>query len=145
MPAVRRNWLVKTYWRGHKWLYRISGGRLGRSTLGMPTLMLYTTGRKSGQERSNMLMYVRSGDDYVVVGSNAGELTHPAWWLNLQANPTTRINVDGQTMAVTAREAQGEERQRLWKAVVEADRSYAEYEQRTARRIPVVVLEVGEG
>jgi deazaflavin-dependent oxidoreductase (nitroreductase family) len=145
MPAVRRNWLVKTYWRGHKWLYRISGGRLGRSTLGMPTLMLYTTGRKSGQERSNMLMYVRSGDDYVVVGSNAGEPTHPAWWLNLQADPKTKIHVGGQTIAVTAREAEGEERERLWKAFVEADLGYAEYPKRTTRRIPVVVLVVGEG
>lgn len=141
MPAVRRNWIIKTYWRTHKWLYQKSGGRIGANVFGTPVLLLFTIGRKTSKKRANLLMYIPKGDAYVVAASNAGAPQHPAWWLNLQANPNAQIQVGSKVIPAIARESEGKERERLWEEFVLADGGYQVYEDRTTRRIPVVVLE----
>jgi deazaflavin-dependent oxidoreductase (nitroreductase family) len=139
--AVRRNKLTELFWKLHGFLYRVSGGRIGGSVIGMPVLMLTTKGRKTGAPRSNVLTYVPKGRASVVFASNAGEPRHPAWWLNLQADPHATVQRGREIMHVLAREADGDERARLWDEVVRINAGYAEYERRTTRRIPVVVLD----
>lgn len=141
MPAVRRTRAVKLFWALHKWIYQTSGGRIGARLFGNPVLILHTKGRKSGKPRSNVLMYVPDGRAYVVVATNAGADFHPAWWLNLREREEGEIQAGRKRMRVHAQEAEGKERARLWARIVEADESYREYEIRTARKIPVVVLE----
>lgn len=141
MPAVRRTRLMELIWKAHPWVYRKTGGRIGGRMMGMPVLLLTSTGRKTGQPRTNALMYMPKGEACVVIASNAGEPRHPAWWLNLAANPRATIQVGSEVRHVVAREAEGEERARLWADALEQEGSYAEYERRTPRKIPVVVLE----
>jgi deazaflavin-dependent oxidoreductase (nitroreductase family) len=124
----------------HKWIYQATQGRVGSQISGNPVLVLFTTGRKSGQPRSNALYYFRDGSNYIVVASNAGEPSHPAWWLNLREKGGGEILLARKRMRVKAHEAVGEERARLWDQIGEADDSYREYEKRTKRSIPVVVL-----
>jgi deazaflavin-dependent oxidoreductase (nitroreductase family) len=107
----------------------------------MDTLLLTTKGRKSGERRDVALNYLRDDDAYVVVASYAGEDRDPAWWRNLQADPEAEVAVDGKRLKVRAREVDGAERERLWLRIVEKDPAYAEYQQRTKRRLPVVVLQ----
>jgi F420H(2)-dependent quinone reductase len=139
--TIRRNKLTEAFWRAHRFLYRVSGGRIGGSVVGMPVLMLTTTGRKTGEPRSNVLTYIPKGKTSVVIASNAGEPRHPAWWLNLQADPHATVQRGHEVVAVLAREADGQERADLWAELLRMNASYAEYERRTTRRIPVVVLE----
>jgi len=141
MPAVRRTKAMELFWKLHRFLYRVSGGRIGGRVLGMPVLMLTTTGRKSGAPRTNVLTYLPHGRVSVVFASNAGEPRHPAWWLNLAADPHATVQRGQEVMPVVAREAEGEERARLWDEVVRTEAGYAVYAERTTRRIPVVVLE----
>lgn len=141
MPAVRRTKAMELFWKAHRFLYRVSGGRIGGRVIGMPVLMLTTTGRKSGRPRTNVLTYLPQGRVSVVFASNAGEPRHPAWWLNLAADPHATVQRGRETMPVVAREADGEERARLWDEVVRTEAGYAVYAERTTRRIPVVVLE----
>jgi deazaflavin-dependent oxidoreductase (nitroreductase family) len=108
---------------------------------GAPILILTTTGRKSGDERSTPLIFGRSGDDYVIVASQGGRPKHPSWYLNLAANPEVQLQVKGEKFGARARTAEGEERERLWRAMNEIWRHYDEYQTKTERVIPVVVLE----
>jgi F420H(2)-dependent quinone reductase len=139
--AIRRNWMTEQIWKLHGFLYRVSGGRIGARIVGLPVLMLTTKGRKSGEPRSSVLTYLPKGRTSIVFASNAGEPRHPAWWLNLLADPRATVQRGSDRFAVTAREAEGEERQLLWDEIVRAYAGYAEYAERTTRRIPVVVLE----
>ena len=141
MPAVRRTKAMELFWKLHRFLYRVSGGRIGGRVVGMPVLMLTTTGRKSGVPRTNVLTYLPKGRVSVVFASNAGEPRHPAWWLNLAADPHATVQRGQEVTPVIAREAEGEERARLWDEVVRTEAGYAVYAERTTRRIPVVVLE----
>ena len=141
MPAVRRTKAMELFWKLHRFLYRVSGGRIGGRVVGMPVLMLTTTGRKSGAPRTNVLTYLPHGRVSVVFASNAGEPRHPAWWLNLAADPHATVQRGQEVTPVIAREAEGEERARLWDEVVRTEAGYAVYAERTTRRIPVVVLE----
>ena len=141
MAAIRKNKAVELFWKVHRFLYRVSGGRIGGRVIGMPVLMLTTKGRKSGEPRSNVLTYVQKGDAFVVYASYAGEPTHPAWWLNLVADPHATVQRGQEMVPVVAREAEGQERADLWAEVLRVAPDYAEYEKRTTRRIPVVVLE----
>jgi deazaflavin-dependent oxidoreductase (nitroreductase family) len=104
-------------------------------------LLLHHTGAKSGTERVNPVVYLRDGDRYVVFASKAGAPTSPDWYHNLVANPKTMIEVGIQLIPVTARVAEGDERERLWEAQKEAAPQFADYEAKTDRVIPVVVLE----
>jgi deazaflavin-dependent oxidoreductase (nitroreductase family) len=139
--AIKRNKLVELFWKIHPWLYKTSGGKIGGKIVGMPVLLLKTTGRKSGQARERALTYMPHGDSFVVIASFLGEPRHPDWWLNLQARPQATVTHGRAVIPVTSREAQGEERDRLWDAVVKTNPDYAEYQQRTSRKIPVVILE----
>ncbi len=125
----------------HRALYRLSGGRLGGRIRRSPVLLLTTIGRKSGEERTVPLMYLADGDDLVVVGSFGGAARHPAWWLNLQADPAATVRLGSRTLRVRAEAAAGAERARLWAGLVAMYPDYADYQRATTRAIPVVVLQ----
>jgi len=139
--AIKRNAVIDLFWKVHPKVYRWSGGRIGGSMRGIPILLLTTTGRKSGQSRTKALMYISQGNNFVVAASFLGSDQHPAWWLNLMANPNATVQIDGASCAVKAREAEGEEREALWNAFVEMMAEYDDYRALTSRRIPIVVLE----
>lgn len=141
MPAVRRTRAMELFWRINPRIYRLTGGRVLGRIGRVPVLLLVTTGRRTGAARTSPLLYLPQGRAYVVAASYAGEPTHPAWWLNLKAHPDATVQVGSTVVPVRAREAEGDERARLWAAIVAQDGSFAEYQRRTTRRIPVVVLE----
>lgn len=120
--------------------YRDTRGEVGYIWNGVPTLLLTSTGRRTGQKRTSALIFGRDADDYLIVASLAGAPTHPQWYLNLQANPQAEIQVKDRTMAVVARSASASEKPRLWKLVTEVWPNYDVYQSRTSRDIPVVVL-----
>jgi len=126
--------------RIHRAVYRASGGRVGARLAGLDMLLLTTTGRKSGEPRTQPLACFADGDDWVVVASNGGQDHHPAWFLNLEACPDAHIQVGSEQRAVRAQVAEGAERARLWPWLVERNPIYGRYAKRTGRRIPVVVL-----
>jgi len=120
---------------GHLWDASLGGGK------GLvPTLLLTTVGRKSGRLLTLPLIFGRSGPNYVVVASKGGAPTHPAWYLNLQANPEVRVQVKAEKFAARAYTADREERAVLWPMMVEIYGPYAQYQTKTDRQIPVVVL-----
>jgi deazaflavin-dependent oxidoreductase (nitroreductase family) len=120
--------------------YRESGGEVGYLWNGVPTLLLTSTGRRTGEQRTSALIFARDGDDYLIVASKGGMPTHPMWYLNLQANPAARIQVKDSEFGVVARTASAEEKPRLWKIVTDVWPNYDVYQTRTDREIPVVVL-----
>jgi deazaflavin-dependent oxidoreductase (nitroreductase family) len=107
----------------------------------MPVLLLDSVGRKSGTTRTNALTYIPRGNSYVVIASFLGEPRHPAWFLNLRSTPNAEIQIGSKRLRVRAREALGAERQALWSEVVHKVPDYAEYQSRTDREIPVVILD----
>lgn len=122
---------------------RLTGGRVVALGL-VPSLLLTTTGRRSGQPRSTPLLYVPDGDGYVVVGSNWGQTHHPAWALNLFAEPAAEVRVGGAPVPVRARLATGAERDRLWRLLVDQWPAYETYVRRAGGRdIPIFRLEPG--
>lgn len=134
---------LKAMNRVHRALLRVTGNRVGASFGGMPSLELTTTGRKSGQARSVMLTSpLREGEAYVVVASRGGDDVHPAWFLNLQANPAVQVRVVGEARRpMHARVVTPDERARMWPLITSRYANYAGYQQRTAREIPLVLLE----
>jgi deazaflavin-dependent oxidoreductase (nitroreductase family) len=106
-----------------------------------PIAILFTTGRTSGEQRSTPLIFGRDGDDVVLVASQGGAPKHPGWYRNLRENPEAEIQIMGDRWRVRARDAVGEERERLWELMAEIWPHYDEYVTRTDREIPVVVLE----
>ena len=124
----------------HGVLYRATSGFIGAS-IGAPVLMLTTVGRKSGRSRTTPLLYLEESSNRVIVGSNAGDDRHPAWWLNLQANPVATMQIRGARMRVRARKASEREKSDLWPRFVNMHSGYQAYRQRTKRDIPVVILE----
>ena len=131
---------MEVLWKLHRWVYKQTGGRLGGSLFGMPVLLLITTDRRTARPSTTALSYLEDHGRYIVIASNAGEPRHPAWFLNLQAYPTALVRRGSELVTVTAREAVGCERDRLWARVIAADAAYGEFQRRTARLIPVVVL-----
>jgi F420H(2)-dependent quinone reductase len=128
----------------HTFLYRRTGGRLGHTIPGVPgkMLLLDHVGAKSGVHRTSPLLYVRDGDDLVVVASKGGFPKHPAWFHNLMANPDTTVQVGSEHRPVHARVAGPEERDRLWAKAVKAYHGYEDYAARSkGREIPLVILE----
>jgi deazaflavin-dependent oxidoreductase (nitroreductase family) len=113
---------------------------LGGGTGLVPTLLLTTVGRKSGRVLTLPLIFGRSGADYVVVASKGGAPTHPAWYLNLQANPEVKVQVKAEKFTARARTADAAERAALWPKMVEIYGPYAQYQTKTDRQIPVVLL-----
>ena len=125
----------------HTQRYLDSGGEDGHEWRpGVPTLLLTTTGRKSGIKRRTALIYGRDNADYVVVASKGGSPEQPAWYLNLEADPEVEIQVFDEVLPVVARTVGGEERERLWALMRQIWPAYDEYQTKTDREIPVVVL-----
>lgn len=120
--------------------FRANGGRVGGPFEGMPLLLVHHVGARSGQLRVNPVAYNRDGERYVIFASKAGAPTNPGWYHNLMANPQTQIEVGGEIVSVTASEATGDERDRLFEAQAERSPQFREYQERTQRMIPVIVL-----
>jgi deazaflavin-dependent oxidoreductase (nitroreductase family) len=120
--------------------FRANAGRVGGMFDGMPILLLHHVGAKSGESRVNPLAYQADAGRYVIFASKAGAPTNPGWYYNLKAHSDTTVEVGADTIAVTASEAAGEERERLYRTQAERVPQFAEYEQNTERVIPVIVL-----
>jgi len=140
------DWMVE-----HANRYLSSGGADGhmytinqpdRPTMTVASLLLSTTGRKSGTKFIFPLFYGREGDSYFIVASKGGAPKHPGWYRNILADPNVEIQVATRKMRAKARTAKGEERQRLWKKALEFWPPYADYQRKTTREIPVVVLDL---
>ena len=128
----------------HVRLLRLSRGRLRFGFFlagGMRVLALTTKGRKSRQERSSVVAYIRDGERYAVIASNAGNDRPPAWLLNLQDDPHAEVDAEGERVPVRARVAEGDEREQLWKRFVDENEDFEAYRSYTERELPVVVLE----
>jgi deazaflavin-dependent oxidoreductase (nitroreductase family) len=125
----------------HARRYRETDGAVGYLWNGVPSLILTTTGRNSGQPRDTPLICAADGANYIVIASQGGAPKHPHWYLNLRNAPRVRVQVKGDRFDATARTAEGAERERLWRLAAEAWPRYDTYQQRTERVIPVVVLE----
>lgn len=121
--------------------FRTHGGRVGGPFEGAQLLLLTSTGAKSGQPRTTPVVYLEDGQNLVIFASKAGAPTHPAWYRNLLANPSATVEVGTRTLAVRAREAEGDERRRLYEQQVARMPQFADYQAKTTRQIPVVVLE----
>ncbi len=134
--------LIRFVTRLHEAIFRATGGRVLGRAAGMPVVMLTTTGRRSGRKHTCMLTTpARLGDGIVLVASYGGNDRHPAWFLNLQANPDVDVVMRDRSGPMRARVASREEKAALWPQVVAAYGDYAVYQQRTERDIPLVVLE----
>jgi deazaflavin-dependent oxidoreductase (nitroreductase family) len=120
--------------------FRGNGGRVGGPFEGAPLLLLHTIGARSGKERVNPVMYQAVGEDYAVFASKAGAPDNPAWYHNLLAHRDVTVEVGTALVPVTARVAEGDERELIWQRQKADYPGFAEYEQRTAREIPVVIL-----
>ena len=132
--------------RLHEQLYRRSDGRVGHRMIGVPTLLLRTTGRRSGATRTNGLVYARDGDDYLLVASNGGADRPPAWLHNLRADSDVEVQIGRERRKGTARvvEPSAPDYDRLWRIVNENNRDrYTAYQQQTSREIPVVAITPG--
>lgn len=124
----------------HSFLYGLTTGRIGATFSGAPVLLLTTTGRRSGRPRTTPLLYMRDGENIIVVASNAGNDQHPAWWLNLRDRPEAEIQIGGEKKRARAETADAEEKSRLWPLLVDMYASFQDYQRGTERDIPVVIL-----
>jgi len=121
--------------------FRANGGKVGGPFEGGTLLLLHTVGAKSGQPRVTPVMYQDIGDGVAVFASKAGAPTNPDWYHNLLANPRVSAEIGTGTVGYVARVAEGAERERIWEAQKSANPGFAEYERKTTRQIPVVILE----
>ena len=145
MNSLRaRRFQVWVMSRIHRAVYRASRGFLGSRIEG-PVLLLTTVGRKTGRPWTAPLLYLTEEPGWAVIGSYGGDPQHPQWWLNLKTNPNATVQIKSAKIAVRAREAAGEERDRLWLEFVSMYSGYTEYEQRTNRSFPIAVLEPIDG
>ena len=127
--------------RDHVDQYVASAGEQGHFWNGVPTLLLTTTGRRSGQARRTPLIYGTDGDRYLVVASVGGADTPPAWYVNLVADPRVRLQIGAEVFDAVARDATPEEKPALWKTMTSIWPAYDAYQAKTARQIPVIILE----
>ncbi len=149
IAQLRRLWYVVAGEMGtsrvipalHRAIYRTSGGRLMTHALGCPVVLVTTTGRLSGRARTVPVFGFPEGNAVVLVASNAGKDQHPAWFLNLRANPEAEVQLGRDRRQVRARAATTAEREQLWPRLVGYYRGYDVYRQRTERSIPIVILE----
>lgn len=148
-PALRMRLrgtaLARLYARAHAAAYVATGGRVGgaiRVASGPrpPVLLLETIGRRSGALRTTPLIYVTDGDDLVVIAANAGHPSHPAWWLNLVANPHATVRIGGRRRTVVAATVEGPRRDALWRRFLATYRGLDEYQRSATRNFPVVAL-----
>src|SRR5436305_2980821 len=121
--------------------FRANGGKVGGGFDGAPMLLLHTQGAKTGQERVNPVVYQPVGDAFAVFASKGGAPTNPDWYYNLRAHPEVKIEVGGDSIDVKARVLEDDEREPIWEKQKQLMPGFAEYEQKTSRQIPVVLLE----
>jgi deazaflavin-dependent oxidoreductase (nitroreductase family) len=121
--------------------FRANGGRVGPPFENTPLLLLHHTGARTGTARVNPVAYLADGNRYVIFASKGGAPTNPDWYHNLRAHPEVTIEVGTHTLAATAHEVTGEERERLFAAIAERSPNFAQYQRKTKRLIPVIVLE----
>jgi deazaflavin-dependent oxidoreductase (nitroreductase family) len=143
LSLADRSWpILGRLMDGHARIYRATNGLVGHHIPGLPpTLLLDHVGAKTAAKRTTPLLYIRDGDDVVIVASKGGFPKHPAWFHNLRANPDTTVQIGSERRTVRARLATPEERERLWPKAVAAYRDYARYQERTDREIPLLILE----
>ncbi len=127
--------------RTNMWVLIKSNGRLGNSFLGKSVLLLHSIGSKSGIERITPLFYLADGDRVILVASNAGTLTNPAWFNNLKADPQVKINIKGTETNMLAHQADSEEFDQLWPAVIEMFPTWERIQEKSVRNFPLMVLE----
>ena len=137
MPA----WALRAAGKANVPLYRLTRGRLGGKVGKAPVLLLTSTGRRSGQQRTAPVLFMNDGANVIVIGSNAGNTNEPGWSYNLKANPEAAVEIRGERRTVRARVAEGEERERLWKAMNAEYEGFEDYEAKTSRDIALFVLE----
>jgi F420H(2)-dependent quinone reductase len=147
LDLADRSWpVLRRVMSGHAQIYRLTRGVIGHRFPGIaPMLLLDHVGAKSQTKRTTPLLYIRDGDDVVIVASKGGNPRHPAWYHNLRANPDTTVQIDSRRQQVHARTANAPERARLWPMVVSAYGGYDTYQERTPREIPLVILEPRAG
>ena len=121
--------------------FRTNAGKVTGQFADLPVLLLKTTGAKSGATRTTPLVYFKDGDRYLIIASKAGAPTHPAWYHNLVANPAASVELPNESFGVQAKRTEGAERDRLFQTVVEHFPIYGDYQQKTGRAIPVIVLQ----
>jgi deazaflavin-dependent oxidoreductase (nitroreductase family) len=124
----------------HAGVYRATGGKLFGRMGKSPILLLNTVGRKSSKKRTSPHLYVMDGEDFVIIASKGGAPAHPAWYLNLKANPDATVEIGDREVRVRAEEADPEEKARLWQKMVEMYPAYEDYQKKTEREIPLLVL-----
>ena len=135
------NRVISIMSRLNTWAYRMTGGRVGGTFLrGAPVMLLTVIGRKSGRRLTVPLLYLRDGDQVVTVASKGGMDHHPLWYLNLVANPDVDVQINKDVRPMRARTANDDERALYWSKLVAMYRDYDDYQARTERKIPVVVL-----
>ena len=143
-PAPRSSspfwWFWERFTDFHTAVYKATHGRLGGSAYGVPVVLIESVGRKSGNRRTHPLLCKEDGDNLVLIASVGGAPKNPAWYWNLQGQEA-QVEVGRERSRVRARDAEGEERERLWAQMVALYPPDADYQRKTTRRIPVVVLE----
>ena len=132
---------IKWFMSFNTFLLRVSRGRIGNKLGTQTVLILHTLGRKSGQDRAIPIAYFDSAGKYLIVASNWGRPQHADWYLNLKHDPRATLEIKGETIAVVARQAQGEEYERLWKFVTQRHPPYLDYQKMTTRQIPIMIFE----
>jgi len=135
------NAFLKLFLATHVFLYRYTKGKIGGKLGGNNILLLNTIGRKSGAKRTTPLVYVRDNNAYVVIASNGGADRHPGWYYNLRAQRQTVIEVMGEIRTVAVQEATPAERERLWAQITGDHKQFADYQAKTSRQIPLVILD----
>ena len=143
LDVADRTWPILTrLMRGHAAVYRATGGRIGARLPGLPPMLLLDhLGAKSGKRRTTPLVYMRDGENLLVVASKGGHPRDPAWMHNLRRHPETEVQVGSRRLKVRAREATPEERRRLWPKAATYNPPWGRYRERTSRQIPLVLLE----
>lgn len=132
--------IFRLFTRLHVMLYRLSGGKIGGNISGIHILLLESVGRKTGKKRTTPLAYIRDGGNYVVTASNGGAPNHPGWYYNLHSHPQIFIQVMGQRISVEAKQANPEDRRRLWAELIKTYSRFEAYQQKTSREIAMFIL-----
>lgn len=132
--------MARIFFDLYVFFYRLTHGKFGGHVQGLPVLLLRTTGRKTGRERTTPLGYFMQDGNYIITASNAGREKHPAWFYNLRANPQVTLEIQDQQVRANAEVAAPEKRNALWSRLISLSPAYANYARKTTRQIPLIIL-----